>query len=179
MFTIKLALTAFTALFAVGVNASPAGLVTRADWKDQYGWDGKVTTPVELDPKNAVKPTPGKPAPAAVAGGVFFSKNADFVEPSVSRPLSLLSPSSSPTILIAPLVSRSPAVRERLQCVGVSPEWNDVVSSFGPDPGLTCTLYGDNNCSGRTVSGVVYPGIRNLADHNLNDAMSSFRCYYQ
>ncbi|QRV77815.1 hypothetical protein RhiJN_05830 [Ceratobasidium sp. AG-Ba] len=80
MFAVKLAVAAFTALFAVGVNASPTGLVYRADWKDQYGWDGKVTTPVELDPKNAVKPTPGKPAPAAI-GGVYFCKNANFVTP--------------------------------------------------------------------------------------------------
>ncbi|QRV97560.1 hypothetical protein RhiJN_25580 [Ceratobasidium sp. AG-Ba] len=118
MFAVKLALTAFTTLFAVGVDASPTGLVVRADWKDQYGWDGKVTTPVELDPKNAVKPTPGKPAPAAAAGGAFFCKNADFVQP---------------CLYVSGFSSG--------QCVGVSPEWNDVVSSFGPDQGLSCTIY--------------------------------------
>ncbi|QRW06757.1 hypothetical protein RhiLY_05756 [Ceratobasidium sp. AG-Ba] len=152
MFAVKLAVAAFTALFAVGVNASPTGLVYRADWKDQYGWDGKVTTPVELDPKNAVKPTPGKPAPAAI-GGVYFCKNANF-----TRYLTHLAPFSSG------------------QCVGVGSDWNDVVSSFGPDQGLTCTIYSDANCVGRATGGVVYPGIYNLADYNNNDAMSSFRC---
>ncbi|QRV77814.1 hypothetical protein RhiJN_05829 [Ceratobasidium sp. AG-Ba] len=152
MFAVKLAVAAFTALFAVGVNASPTGLVYRADWKDQYGWDGKVTTPVELDPKNAVKPTPGKPAPAAI-GGVYFCKNANFV---------------TPCVYVSGFNSG--------QCVGVGSDWNDVVSSFGPDQGLTCTIYSDANCVGRATGGVVYPGIYNLADYNNNDAMSSFRC---
>ncbi|QRV92625.1 hypothetical protein RhiJN_20643 [Ceratobasidium sp. AG-Ba] len=118
MLAVKLALATFTALFAVGVNASPTGLVTRADWKDQYGWDGRVTTPVELDPSNGVKLTPGKPAPAAVAGGVFFCKNAHF---------------SGLCFYVSGFSSG--------QCVNLSSDFNDMISSFGADPGLTCTLY--------------------------------------
>jgi hypothetical protein len=57
MFTLKLA---FAALSAFNIAAAiPTGLVPREDWKTELGWDGKFTTPVELDPGNAVKPTPG------------------------------------------------------------------------------------------------------------------------
>jgi hypothetical protein len=57
MFALTLAFAALSAFnFAAAV---PTGLVVRADWKTDLGWDGKVTTPVELDPGNAVKPTPG------------------------------------------------------------------------------------------------------------------------
>ncbi|ETW80094.1 hypothetical protein HETIRDRAFT_419684 [Heterobasidion irregulare TC 32-1] len=62
------------------------------------------------------------------------------------------------------------------QCVGVGSNFNDDVSSFGPDPGLVCTIYSDAGCVGRATGGIVYPGIDNLADYNNNDAMSSFSC---
>jgi hypothetical protein len=39
--------------------AMPAGLAVREDWKTERGWDGTSFTPAELDPRNAVKPTPG------------------------------------------------------------------------------------------------------------------------
>ncbi|QRV79085.1 hypothetical protein RhiJN_07101 [Ceratobasidium sp. AG-Ba] len=153
MFTFNLALAAIAALFSVGVDASPVALVARADWKDQYGWDGKVTTPVQLDPSNAVKPTPGKPAPAALSQGVFFCTDANF---------------KGNCVYVSGFNSG--------QCVGVGSDFNDKVSSFGPDQGITCTIYSDAGCVGRATGGVVYPGINNLADFNNNDAMSSFRC---
>ncbi|KAG9078917.1 hypothetical protein FRC06_008048, partial [Ceratobasidium sp. 370] len=112
-----------------------------------------VTTPVELDPKNAVKPTPGKPAPAALPGGVYFCTDANF---------------AGNCAYVSGMNSG--------QCVGVGSNFNDNVSSFGPDSGLTCTIYSDAGCKGRATGGVVYPGIYNLADYNNNDAMSSFSC---
>jgi hypothetical protein len=57
MFALTLALAALST-FNIAV-AVPTGQVTRADWKSDLGWDGKVITPVDLDPTNAVKPTPG------------------------------------------------------------------------------------------------------------------------
>jgi hypothetical protein len=57
MFTLKLALAALSAFTLTA--AIPAGLTPREDWKTAVGWDGKVTTPAELDPRNASKPTPG------------------------------------------------------------------------------------------------------------------------
>jgi hypothetical protein len=57
MFTLTLV---FAALSTFNLAAAvPTGLVVRADWKSDLGWDGKVTTPAELDPTNVVKPTPG------------------------------------------------------------------------------------------------------------------------
>ncbi|KAG8740425.1 hypothetical protein FRC10_004348 [Ceratobasidium sp. 414] len=89
MFATKLVLSAIAALSAVySAGAMPTGLTPREDWKTSLGWDGKVTTPAELDPSNAAKPTPGvsvptilartKPAPAAVNGGVYFCTDANF-----------------------------------------------------------------------------------------------------
>ncbi|KAG9079210.1 hypothetical protein FS749_008728, partial [Ceratobasidium sp. UAMH 11750] len=62
------------------------------------------------------------------------------------------------------------------QCVGVGPDFNDNVSSFGPDRGLSCTIFSDAGCNGRATGGIISPGIFNLKDFNNNDAMSSFRC---
>ena len=82
------------------------------------------------------------------------------------------------------------------QCVGVGSDFNDDVSSFGPDPGLSCNIYSDAGCTGRLTGDVIYPGkslvtsltqksypdessgIYNLADYNNNDAMSSFSCTF-
>ncbi|QRV74517.1 hypothetical protein RhiJN_02532 [Ceratobasidium sp. AG-Ba] len=87
MFTARSALAVFAALSAVGsVVATPTGLAPRADWKDQYGWDSKSISPVQLDPSNASRPTPGKPAPAALPGGVYFCDNFNFGLPCVSAP---------------------------------------------------------------------------------------------
>jgi hypothetical protein len=57
MFALTLALAALST-FNIAA-AVPTGQVARADWKTDLGWDGKVITPVDLDPSNAVKPTPG------------------------------------------------------------------------------------------------------------------------
>ncbi|KAF8599344.1 hypothetical protein BDV93DRAFT_560429 [Ceratobasidium sp. AG-I] len=57
------------------------------------------------------------------------------------------------------------------QCVGVGSDFNDKVSSFRPERGLTCTIFSDAGCGGRATGGVVFPGIANLADFNNNDAM--------
>ncbi|KAG8740426.1 hypothetical protein FRC10_004349 [Ceratobasidium sp. 414] len=119
MFATKLVLSAIAALSVVySAGAMPTGLTPREDWKTALGWDGKVTTPVELDPSNAVKPTPGKPAPAAVNGGVYFCTDANF---------------QGRCAYVSGFNSG--------QCVGVGSDFNDVVSSFGPDSGLTCTIY--------------------------------------
>jgi hypothetical protein len=34
----------------------------------------------------------------------------------------------------------------------------------------------DSNCSGQSYSGIIAPGIYNLADYGLNDKISSFKC---
>ena len=58
LFTMRFA--SMAALSVVGaVIASPAAISPREDWKIALGWDGKTTTPAEIDPSNVVKPTPG------------------------------------------------------------------------------------------------------------------------
>ncbi|KAG8741149.1 hypothetical protein FRC10_003247 [Ceratobasidium sp. 414] len=135
MFATKLAFAAISALSSVHIaGAMPTGLMPREDWKTALGWDGKVTTPVQLDPNNAVKPTPGKPAPAVLNGGVFFCTNSNFSGRCVSL--------SDSTIAIKTVLTMCRYYRPISgQCVGVGSDFNDVVSSFGPDPGLTCTIY--------------------------------------
>ncbi|KAE8445771.1 hypothetical protein EG329_012829 [Mollisiaceae sp. DMI_Dod_QoI] len=61
-------------------------------------------------------------------------------------------------------------------CYNLGGNWNDAISSIGPDSGTTCTIWYDNGCSGRSVSGIVNPGIYNLNDWNFNDVASSVKC---
>ena len=46
------------------------------------------------------------------------------------------------------------------QCVPVGSDFNDDVSSFGPDQGLSCDIFSDAGCTGRETGDVVYPGMR-------------------
>ncbi|KAF8595536.1 hypothetical protein BDV93DRAFT_611382 [Ceratobasidium sp. AG-I] len=112
--------------------------------------DGKVTTPVQLDASNATKDTAAK----RDVNHVHFCSKANFE----GRCVDVRNFSSG-------------------QCVGVGSDFNDKVSSFRPERGLTCTIFSDAGCGGRATGGVVFPGIANLADFNNNDAMSSFRCH--
>jgi hypothetical protein len=45
---------------AGSILCAPSLTQNRAeDWKTALGWDGKTTTPAQLDPSNVIKPTPG------------------------------------------------------------------------------------------------------------------------
>lgn len=53
MFALKLTLFA---IFSLQLTlALPTALVAREDWKIALGWDGKVTTPTQLDASNVSK----------------------------------------------------------------------------------------------------------------------------
>lgn len=58
--------------------------------------------------------------------------------------------------------------------------WDDSISSWGPDPGVTCHVYENKNCDegGRKIYNIVNPGISNLNDFQFNDIISSARCWY-
>ncbi|KAF8996354.1 hypothetical protein BDQ17DRAFT_1429799 [Cyathus striatus] len=60
------------------------------------------------------------------------------------------------------------------QCSNFSPEFQDDISSWGPDEGWVCTTYTDINCSGLTYT-AGNPGFSSLPP-GINDAISSFRC---
>ncbi|KAG8682710.1 hypothetical protein FRC09_016594, partial [Ceratobasidium sp. 395] len=149
MFATKLFLIALSALSALYLtSALPTSLAPRVDWKTELGWDGKVTSPAELDPKNTVEATPSK---RAMPGGVYYCTDEKF---------------QGNCAYITGFNAG--------QCVVVGPDFNDKISSFGPDDGMRCTLFSDDNCNGRAVGGVTKPGIPKLSDFDMNDAMSSF-----
>ncbi|KAK4172391.1 hypothetical protein QBC36DRAFT_197087 [Triangularia setosa] len=64
----------------------------------------------------------------------------------------------------------------RGSCLTLGNGWPNVISSFGPDSGLTCTIWDDNGCTGASRGGIVFPGISNLVTVGWNDRINSFRC---
>ncbi|KAG8745751.1 hypothetical protein FRC12_014470 [Ceratobasidium sp. 428] len=112
MFSAKLYFAALSALSAFQLaGARPTSL---ADWKTELGWDGKVTSIAELDPKNAAEIAPNKRA----IRGVYFCTDKGFKGNCVYN----MGFNSG-------------------QCVFVGPNFNDKISSFGPDAGMTCTIF--------------------------------------
>ncbi|KAK0751451.1 hypothetical protein B0T18DRAFT_402524 [Schizothecium vesticola] len=67
---------------------------------------------------------------------------------------------------------------ERNRCYTLFNNWGDTVSSLGPDWGTTCTIWENNDCQGRSIGGIVSPGITNLDDApwKFNDITSSYKC---
>ncbi|KAG8681858.1 hypothetical protein FRC11_000579, partial [Ceratobasidium sp. 423] len=95
-----------------------------------------------------------KPAPAAISGGVYFCTDANF---------------KGQCLFVSGFVEN--------QCVNFGNEFNDKVTSFGPDKGLACLLYSDWNCAGTTPGGwLVNPGSSDLSQYKFNDIASSFKC---
>ncbi|TFK72124.1 hypothetical protein BDN72DRAFT_895104 [Pluteus cervinus] len=59
-------------------------------------------------------------------------------------------------------------------------QFNDAISSFGPDGDLSCTVFKDFDCPS-TDSGfqIVHPGWADLRTVGLNDVISSYQCYIE
>ncbi|TFK67858.1 hypothetical protein BDN72DRAFT_879381 [Pluteus cervinus] len=57
-------------------------------------------------------------------------------------------------------------------------EFNDAISSFGPDQGLVCVAFRDFNCNNDQGELVIeWPGVADLSsDAGWNDAISSYLC---
>ncbi|PPQ83664.1 hypothetical protein CVT25_006270 [Psilocybe cyanescens] len=62
------------------------------------------------------------------------------------------------------------------QCINFVAPFQDSISSLGPDPGFTCIVFKDANCSGQSFN-VANPGITDLSSTGLNDQLSSFQCF--
>lgn len=58
--------------------------------------------------------------------------------------------------------------------------WEDTISSWGPDPGVSCHVYERRDCDigGRMFANIEYPGYGNLNDFQFEDIISSARCWY-
>ncbi|KAK4676329.1 hypothetical protein QC764_510715 [Podospora pseudoanserina] len=64
----------------------------------------------------------------------------------------------------------------RGQCLTLGNGWPNVISAFGPDSGLTCTIWDNNGCTGPSFGPITFPGIANLVTVGWNDRINSFRC---
>ncbi|KAK7045009.1 hypothetical protein R3P38DRAFT_2882090 [Favolaschia claudopus] len=67
------------------------------------------------------------------------------------------------------------------ECVNLPSQFNDNISSVGPDSGQDCFFYIDINCSGGQLGPIRSPGISNLnvaATVGFNDHISSFKCFF-
>ncbi|KAI0111247.1 hypothetical protein GGR51DRAFT_509457, partial [Nemania sp. FL0031] len=64
------------------------------------------------------------------------------------------------------------------QCINLSGDLNDKVSSVGPDAPSYCLFYGAFNCDdSENHFGTFSPGINDLATLNYNDKISSYICH--
>ncbi|KAL7271889.1 hypothetical protein RUND412_005331 [Rhizina undulata] len=69
------------------------------------------------------------------------------------------------------------AIQPLRTCIDFGNDWNDIVSSFGPDSGTSCMIFADIGCSNSQMTILSYPGSSNLVDISFNDIMSSFECW--
>ncbi|KAK3985868.1 hypothetical protein QBC44DRAFT_298238 [Cladorrhinum sp. PSN332] len=54
--------------------------------------------------------------------------------------------------------------------------WPAIITSFGPDAGVTCTLFDRAGCTGSQYWPVRSPGFPNLSSIGWNDRIRSFVC---
>ncbi|KAI4596884.1 hypothetical protein KJ359_004793 [Pestalotiopsis sp. 9143b] len=69
------------------------------------------------------------------------------------------------------------SITTKTQCIGVAnTDWNDVVSSIKVPSGFRCRLWSSNHCDGDHTPEIYAPGAETLPN-NMNDKMTSFKCY--
>ncbi|KAM7194409.1 hypothetical protein V8F20_007935 [Naviculisporaceae sp. PSN 640] len=54
--------------------------------------------------------------------------------------------------------------------------WPGIITAFGPDSGVTCTIYDRPGCTGSQFWPIRNPGYANLASIGWNDRIRSFVC---
>ncbi|KAJ6544644.1 hypothetical protein DFH09DRAFT_1367821 [Mycena vulgaris] len=66
------------------------------------------------------------------------------------------------------------------QCVDLAGHQHaSAASSFGPSPGMSCTIFFDPDCTGTKSFGLIRsPGYSDLSVIDFNDQMSSFLCIF-
>ncbi|KAL1627327.1 hypothetical protein SLS54_002251 [Diplodia seriata] len=63
------------------------------------------------------------------------------------------------------------------QCYNLPPYWNDKVSSVFPTSKTDrCIVWSDASCAGKSLT-VTWPGINKLADRDMDDQVSSIKCF--
>ncbi|KAG0642476.1 hypothetical protein HOY80DRAFT_1105075 [Tuber brumale] len=163
-------------LLTAGVTATPTGVETR-DIKSEHGWDGTIS---EFS-KFATSVGETKPRPKGV---VITPKEKDIPVAATSveaRDLESLEKRTAGCIYVTKDSNFNGqsgylCISTNGGCTGWSNEWRYTISSFGPDPGTTCQIFTDPNCSGAASAAFGYPGYGNLG--TWNDNMASFRCWW-
>ncbi|KAF1954750.1 hypothetical protein CC80DRAFT_115185 [Byssothecium circinans] len=61
------------------------------------------------------------------------------------------------------------------KCYNVTDNWNDKISSGGPDKDTFCAAYPNYDCTGKAFP-FTFPGIMNLSRYGYSDVISSYRC---
>ncbi|KAK4220798.1 hypothetical protein QBC38DRAFT_449723 [Podospora fimiseda] len=54
--------------------------------------------------------------------------------------------------------------------------WPGIITAFGPDAPVVCTIFDRPGCTGSQFHGITNPGYSNLNAIGWNDRISSFRC---
>ncbi|KAJ7661065.1 hypothetical protein B0H14DRAFT_1085549 [Mycena olivaceomarginata] len=62
------------------------------------------------------------------------------------------------------------------QCIPFPSDFDNDVSSFIPDAGLSCTIFVEPDCTGRSLGGTGSLGITDLNQISFDDVISSFKC---
>ncbi|KAJ7872613.1 hypothetical protein B0H14DRAFT_2570109 [Mycena olivaceomarginata] len=100
----------------------------------------------------------------------------------------VIRPPSHPTSIY--LLTTPPQIGERQRgncmlwhgksnaCVTLPPNFNDALSSFGPDTGQDCFIFVETGCSSSTFGPIQHPGFDDLELIGWNNAISSFKCIY-
>ncbi|KAK4195016.1 hypothetical protein QBC40DRAFT_301545 [Triangularia verruculosa] len=62
-------------------------------------------------------------------------------------------------------------------CADLVSSWKNVITSFGPDPGLVCWIYDGDWCTGYSYGPIYNPGFADLSSIGMNDRINSFICW--
>ncbi|KAK6530089.1 hypothetical protein TWF694_003461 [Orbilia ellipsospora] len=71
------------------------------------------------------------------------------------------------------------AVQPLVDCIQLTSPWAYSISSFGPDPGTACVLYGTSDCAVNSAlkRTIFNPGNGDLSTIGMNDQIGSWRCW--
>ncbi|KAJ6606908.1 hypothetical protein B0H10DRAFT_1956710 [Mycena sp. CBHHK59/15] len=132
----------------VTVLASPVEVREERDWKYELGWSGVVSPASSFGTPNTTDSGLAK----RTVGGIFICVDINW--------------GGTCGYAVQPLNT----------CITLGSDWNNKISSIGPDPGTAVTLYGNGDCFPDIFGTptVYYPGYANLNDIGFNDQASSF-----
>ncbi|PUU75797.1 hypothetical protein B9Z19DRAFT_1053269 [Tuber borchii] len=162
-------------LLAVGVIATPAGVVAR-DVGTSHSLNGAITPLEQVATVGATKPRPNGPVTTPKAGDVPFASTS--VE---ARDLESLAKRTLGCVYVtqdANFAGTSAYICSGTWggCITFTNPWRYTISSFGPDGGTYCQIFHSTDCSSGGSTTFTYPGYGNLGA--WNDNLGSYRCWW-